>query len=92
MKPLPVAPITKEDWDVLNFVTLYHVRRHGFDFTNQLDRASIAADRRDAELMHQAQHNRWAPLWDGNRRRLPPWLLPITFDCGPVGGDIEGYA
>ncbi len=89
MKPLPAAPLTLEDQAILwDWVEAVPGRR--WDFTWEIWRES---DRRDAALMLRVQTNRWAEIHDDGLvfDTLPPWLLPMTFDCGPVGGDIERY-
>jgi hypothetical protein len=53
----------------------------------------MRADRRDAELMFEAQQLReWQETSDDTLMFggvLPPWLLSFEWACGPVGGDIS---
>lgn len=80
MKPLPSAPITSEDFSA------WLVGRPGW--WSVLFVLSIAADRRDAALMRRVQYQRqWLPA-SGNVPALPPWLLPVEWECGPVGGQL----
>ncbi len=49
MKPLPVAPYTDEDWDLMKCATVRWMMRHQGPFG--IARVYVTADRRDAALM-----------------------------------------
>lgn len=51
MKPLPVAAVTDEDYEVLTFKALKRPHQWQFCLCNR----SISSDRRDAALMLRAQ-------------------------------------
>jgi len=89
MKPrLEAVLITDED-RAAN--ALFAVTRGLSEFRAHVLVLSCAADRRDADLMLTAQWNRvWSPPRPAVPS-LPPWLMPMGGEHGPIGGDIERY-
>lgn len=90
MKPrLESSPLTWEDRDIWHRIMWRPLLLIG----RRIDRvAYLKADIRDADLMSQAQHNRWSAVpWDWPNAQFvddAPMLRPMIFCCGPVGGDI----
>lgn len=89
MKPLLIVPLTLEDKRIWAAIAARQPWLPVDEFWPDFQ----AAHRRDAALMLRVQTNRWAEIRDDSALFdvLPPWLLPMQFDCGPVGGDIERY-
>jgi hypothetical protein len=79
MKPLPVASLTKEDWEI----ALRHFQGSSDRWWHCYFYATQRADRRDAELMYWAavcRNGPWCMRWSLR------YMCTLFTDLNPIGG------